>query len=72
MRTRLVTTLGLATGLFFAPSLKGQELDVRDYAHVPSGVNLLRLGYGYSTGNILVDPSLPVEGLEADVHLAAL
>ena len=69
MQKRLVTVLGLAMGLLFAPALEGQELDVRAYAHVPVGMNLLRLGYGYSTGNILVDPSLPVEGLEADVHL---
>ena len=70
MGARLATILGLALGLFFAAALEGQELDVRAYAHVPVGLNVLRLGYGYSTGNILVDPSLPVEGLEADIHLA--
>jgi hypothetical protein len=59
----------MAVLLLLSGVSKAQELDVRAYAHVPVDVNLFLLGYGHSTGNILVDPSLPVEGLEANVHL---
>ncbi len=59
-----------ATAILGAPGNGwAQELEVRTYTNVPAGTNILRLGYGRSTGNILVDPSLPIEGLDAKLHL---
>lgn len=60
-------TIALLFGV--AMPLGAQDLDVRAYSNVPVGVNILQAGYGRSVGNILVDPSLPVEGLDASVNL---
>lgn len=54
---------------FMAVPAVAQELDVRTYTNVPVGSNVLQAGYGRSVGNILVDPSLPVEGLDAQLNL---
>jgi len=65
-----VAQVALLVLLFgFAVQLKAQELDVRAYTNLPVGVNILLLGYGRSVGNILVDPSLPVEDLDARLNL---
>ncbi len=66
-RVAHVALLVLLFGL--AVQLKAQELDVRAYTNVPVGVNILLVGYGRSVGNILVDPSLPVEDLDARLNL---
>jgi hypothetical protein len=52
-----------------ASSLPAQELEPRTFANTPVGVNFLAVGYGLSTGNVVMDPALPIEGLEADVHV---
>jgi hypothetical protein len=46
-----------------------QELEARRYVNAPVGTNFLAVGYGYATGNVLLDPSLPVEGLDANLHI---
>jgi hypothetical protein len=46
----------------------GQELEPRNLANVPVGANFLVLGYGYSEGNILLDPSVPIEDLNSRLH----
>ena len=48
---------------------RAQELEARTYANLPIGLNALALGYAYSSGNTLMDPSLPIEGLDAKNHL---
>jgi hypothetical protein len=45
-----------------------QELEPGAYQNAPIGVQVLFAGYGYSTGNVLFDASLPVEGADATVH----
>jgi hypothetical protein len=52
--------------------LRAQELEPRAYAQTPTGVNFLAVGYGFSTGNVLMDPALPIEGLDADLDLVFL
>lgn len=61
-----------AVSLVSLSPLHGQELEPRTYALVPKGVNFLAVGYGLSTGNVLMDPALPIEGLDADIHLLFL
>jgi hypothetical protein len=48
--------------------LKGQELEPRALTNVPVGSNFFIIGYGYSFGNILLDPALPIEDLDARLH----
>jgi len=49
-----------------------QELETRYYTNIPVGLNLLQFGYARSTGNILIDQTLPVEGLDATLNLTQL
>jgi len=56
---------------FLAMSLpaQAQSLEPRLYNNIPTGLNFLLVGYGYSQGAVLVDPSLPLEDLNARIHL---
>ncbi len=49
-----------------------QELAPRAYWPAPEGLNLALVGYQYSTGDVLFDPSLPIEGVEADTNFLSL
>ncbi|MGH9324812.1 MAG: hypothetical protein ACRD21_11950 [Vicinamibacteria bacterium] len=51
-----------------AAAASGQELEPRLYQNAPVGLNGLVFGYGYSSGNFLVDSSLPIEGATAEIH----
>ena len=55
-----------------AASVQAQELEARKYANAPVGLNFLAVAYGYSSGDIFVDLSLPVEDLDADLNVLAL
>jgi len=45
-----------------------QELEPRSLVNVPVGTNFAILGYGYASGNVLLDPALPIEDLNAKMH----
>lgn len=45
-----------------------QDLEPRAYANAPVGMNFVVIGYGYSTGNILVDQALPIEDGRAKLN----
>lgn len=47
-----------------------QELEARTYANTPTGINIVALGYTLSSGNILLDPALPIENLDGDLNIA--
>lgn len=51
---------------------EAQELELRTYANAPVGVNFIATGYGRSAGNVLLDPSLPIEDLDAKVNVLFL
>ena len=57
--------------LLARPALS-QELEPRAYRPLPSGLNFIALTYSYSSGNVLVDATIPLEGLEADIQSASL
>jgi hypothetical protein len=46
-----------------------QELEPRAYRPLPVGLNFGQLSYTYSSGNVLVDATAPVEGLNLDIHI---
>ncbi len=37
-------------------------------SNVPRGMNFAIVGYSYSRGNILLDPSIPIEDLDSKLH----
>ena len=45
-----------------------QSLEPRAYNNIPVGLNFLILGYGYSNGNVLLDPSVPIENAAVETH----
>ena len=60
--------LGLALlPLAAAAALAGQELEPRALQNAPVGTNFLVAATGYSRGNLLIDPVLPIEDAQADV-----
>src|SRR3954468_2852330 len=52
--------------------VSAQELEPRAYSPSPSGVNFLGLGYLRSAGGVAVDPSLPLDNVDAEVNAASL
>jgi hypothetical protein len=49
-----------------------QTMEPLSYTNSPIGLNFLIAGYGYQTGNVLVDPSLPLKNVKATVDDAFL
>lgn len=45
-----------------------QELEPRAYSPSPVGTNYFGIVYAYSSGDILLDPSLPLQNVEAKIH----
>ena len=62
----------LLTGLVLflsAMAASGQELTPRAYWPAPKGTQIVLIGYNYSTGDVVTDPSLPVIGVDSKIHL---
>ena len=49
-----------------------QDLEPRAYANTPTGLNFLIAGYGYLTGGVATDPSLPLQNAHLQVHSTVL
>lgn len=49
-----------------------QDLEPRLMSALPTGGNFVIVSYGYSTGNILLDNTLPIEDLSASLHNVVL
>lgn len=64
----LVGLLCICLGLGAVGSV-AQEFEPRTYSIAPPGVNFIAIAYGYSSGNVFLDPALPIEGLDGNVHL---
>lgn len=66
---KMIGLLAVWTFLSLFPSPgSAQELEPRAYRTLPTGLNALIFAYGFSSGNVVSDPSVPIEGLEADAH----
>jgi hypothetical protein len=63
--SRLCLVLILAA-LAFRPAL-GQELTPRAYWPLPTGTNVMVLSYQRNSGDILIDPSLPITGVTSKI-----
>jgi hypothetical protein len=71
-RLALVASLGSLALLSGTGSTLAQELELRTYANAPVGMNFIATGYGRSAGNVLLDPSLPIEDLDANIDILFL
>ena len=55
-----------------AGRLAAQELEPQTLSNTATGINLVGIGLGYSRGNVLLDPSLPIENLDGDLFYGVL
>ena len=65
---------GIVAGLFLSliPRMSAQELSPRTFWPAPKGTKVAVFGYSYSFGDVLVDPSLPVEGVDSRINTGFL
>jgi hypothetical protein len=65
------TLMLLAAGGLIGPGrATAQELAPRAYWPAPRGTNVLSLAYQYSSGDVVIDPTVPLEGVKAKIHVA--
>jgi hypothetical protein len=53
-------------------TLYAQDLEPRAYSNSPTGMNFAIAGYAYLKGSVLTDPSLPLENVTNEAHVAVL
>jgi hypothetical protein len=63
-----VTRLSLVLLALGTTPLVAQSLDPRSYVNTPVGMQFVIGGYVYSEGNVLFDPSVPIENAELTLH----
>ena len=68
-RPLVLCSMLLATVLSSRPAC-AQQMDPRSYSNVPMGQNFLLAGFTHSQGGVLVDPSLPVDNVSAQIETA--
>ncbi|NCD72099.1 transporter [Mucilaginibacter sp. R11] len=52
--------------------VSGQELEPRSYAALPTNLNALAIVAGISNGNVLTEPSLPINNLDVTLYSGGL
>ena len=63
--------VAVAMSLAASPG-SAQELEPRAYRTLPTGLNAVVFAYAFSSGNIVTEPSTPIEGLETEAHTVIL
>jgi hypothetical protein len=63
---------GAVALLFGAASVRAQQLEPRAYAPSPVDVNIVGMPLLYQFGNVVTDPSLPIQNVDAKVGAAAV
>src|SRR5688572_12502589 len=67
---RLKRALAVIAVIAVSGNGRAQELEPRAYSSVPVGMIFLISGYGYTAGNVVTDPALPLEDAEIEAHAA--
>jgi len=67
MRYRQTLAAGVLL-LGLAATVSAQDLDPRAYARAPINSTVAIYGYSFQTGEVVSDPSAPVQNIEATVH----
>src|SRR5690349_13453047 len=64
-----LAALTVAAALLTCPfrGAVAQDLEPRLYTNVPLGINFLGAGYGYSEGNVLFDPTIPLDNAQIEI-----
>src|SRR5688572_8963317 len=68
-RPTTCVTLGvLLCGVMAASQAAAQEMEPRSYSASPVGLTVLVIGYSWVTGAVVLDPTLPISNVDADVQ----
>ncbi|MEN8163702.1 MAG: transporter [Acidobacteriota bacterium] len=67
---RLVVTVVL-TAVATSPG-SAQELEPRAYRTMPMGLNAAAFAYVFSSGNVITEPSIPIQDLDTEAHMVVL
>lgn len=62
----------LTIAILYSCFVQAQEFEPRSLGNLPVKSNFAILGYGYSTGNVLLDPAISIDDLNARVHMLAV
>ncbi|KPK65831.1 MAG: hypothetical protein AMS21_03770 [Gemmatimonas sp. SG8_38_2] len=68
-RVTLDILFALAMLTSATPAVHAQEFEPRTYAVAPVNFNFVGIRYGFASGNVFMDPALPVKDVEGDIHL---
>jgi hypothetical protein len=69
---RSTSGVALAAVVTLSAVASAQQLEPRAYSPSPVGANFAGLGYGYNTGAVLLDPSLPITNVHGNINGIAL
>lgn len=72
MRHKVQALLFIVIILSFTITLSAQDLDPRAYVRVPIDMTVLVAGFGYTYGGVVLDPTSPIQDLEAKVETPML
>lgn len=74
MNEKYVTFIILAFAFIIpiAPVTRAQDLSPRFYWPAPKGTKIAVFGYSHSSGDTLMDPSLPIYGVDSEINTAFL
>ena len=72
MRHRAKELLFIVIIFSFTIKVSAQDLDPRAYIRVPIDMTVLVTGFGYTYGGVVLDPTAPIQDLEAKVETPML
>ena len=72
MRHIVQVLLFIVIILSFTITVSAQDLDPRVYVRVPIDMTVLVTGFGYTYGGVVLDPTAPIQDLEAKVETPML
>jgi len=64
-----LAAVGLLAFLVLATPARAQSLDPRSFVNTPVGINFIVGGYTYQSGNVLFDPTVPLEDARSALNL---
>jgi hypothetical protein len=70
-RTNRRASLVLLSLVVASTTAHAQQLEPRAYSPAPVGINFLGLGTLYSSGDVVTDPSLPIQNVDAELSSLA-
>jgi len=71
MRKMGLIAVSVVMSLTSSPG-SAQELEPRAYRTLPTGLNAAVFAYAFSTGNVVTEPSTPIQDLDAEAHTVIL